>query len=149
MVIVMKLLTKLTDYAVRALLCLARHRDGFVSSGAIARECRLPLPFLRQSLRILIRNRIITSHEGIEGGVRLQARPENIYLSDLIRMFQGKIRFSECMFRKKTCFNRNNCAFRKRIRLIEEKVINEFGAISIQTLLNDLKAKKSSRKAMH
>jgi Rrf2 family transcriptional regulator, cysteine metabolism repressor len=134
----MKLLTKQTDYAARALIFLAQHRDEFVSSNAMARKNKIPLHFLRQVLQTLIKKGIITSQEGVDGGVKISAKPQNIYLSDLIGMFQGKIQLSKCMFRNRVCPNRNHCVLRKRVKTIEKKIVDEFKGISIQTLLNDL-----------
>ena len=134
----MKLLIKQTDYAVRALLLLAQHQGGFMSSSVMAKRNKMPLHFLRRVLQTLIKNGLIVSQEGIDGGVKLCVKPRSIYLNDLIMMFQGKIQLSECMFRNKICPNRDSCVLRKRMKTVEKKVVDEFKGISIQTLLNDL-----------
>jgi Rrf2 family protein len=134
----MKLLTKESDYAARALMHLARPGKGFVSSSDIARKEKIPLYFLRRILRTLIKHDLVESREGVSGGVRLKAKPSGIRIADLIRIFQGEIRISECMFRRRICSNRRTCVLRKRIGRIEEMVTREFENITIAGLLNDL-----------
>jgi Rrf2 family protein len=134
----MKLLTKETDYAIRAIMNLARQDGRFVSSRAISAEERIPLHFLRRILQTLIKERLVESKEGISGGVRLKRSPEKIRLADLIRVFQGDIQLSECMFRRRICANRKTCVLRRRIGQIEQMVTREFEAITVANLLRDM-----------
>lgn len=131
----MRLITKNTDYAIRALLSLAKNKDKLISSSLIARQERIPLAFLRGILQRLIKRGIIVSKEGVSGGVRLAKKPSHIRVSDLIRMFQGDIELTQCLFRKRICSNRPECILRKNIKVIEVKLIREFDKISIASLL--------------
>ena len=134
----MKLLTKESDYAIRAVMNLARHGNGFVSSRQIAQEEQIPLQFLRRILVTLTKHGIVESKEGIAGGARLRVSPDTVRLADLIRIFQGRIQLSECMFRKRLCANRRTCVLRKRIANIERLVATEFEKITIGDLIKDL-----------
>jgi Rrf2 family protein len=137
----MKLLTKETDYAVRAIMHLARHSNGFVSSRDISNEEEIPLQFLRRILQKLIRSGLVESKEGVAGGVRLKADPGTIKIADLMRLFQGKIQLTECMFRKRICSNRETCVLKKRIQRIEKMVARELEDITIADLLRDLEVR--------
>ena len=132
----MKLITKETDYALRALLNLARE-DGYISSRKLAAREGIPLHFLRRILQSLIKAGVVESREGAAGGVRLKAEPEKIRLTDIIKIFQGRIQFSQCIFRKKICTNHATCVIRKRIERIESKVADELGKTTIADLLQD------------
>jgi Rrf2 family protein len=134
----MKVLTKHTDYAIRALLALATRKEVYVSAKTIAEEQAIPYQFLRRLLQDLIRNGLVVSKEGAGGGVRLAGNPDEIKIKDIIEIFQGKVQVSECMFRKQICANRANCVLRHEIIRIEQMVSNEFEKISIGKLLNDL-----------
>jgi Rrf2 family protein len=137
------LLNKNTDYAVRALLEAAKSPKGkFLSSAEISKVQNIPLRFLRKILTGLISAKYLKSKEGAGGGVVLNKKPKNIKLSDIIGLFQHKIEFSRCMFRKKLCRNRQTCPLRKRILKIEKKAITDFENITIQTLLKDTKNKR-------
>lgn len=136
----MKLLTKHTDYAVRALLHLSvAGGDGYHSSSEIARAQGIPLNFLRGILNRLIAAGYLVSKEGVAGGVRLKAAPESISIASLIRLFQGEVEISSCMFRRQLCSNRSQCVLRKRLLAIERTLVTEFDAITIKTLMDDLK----------
>ena len=132
----MKLITKETDYALRSLLNLARE-EGYLSSRKLAGREGLPLHFLRRILQSLIKAGVIESKEGASGGVRLKAKPEDICLTDVIKIFQGRIQFSECVFRKKICTNHATCVIRRRLEKIESRVADEFGNTTIADLLQD------------
>ena len=134
----MKLLTKETDYAIRAIMNMAGQEGRFVSSRTISAQEEIPLHFLRRILQTLIKNCIIESKEGIAGGARLRTEPGKIRLADLIKMFQGEIQLSECMFRRRICANRGSCVLRKRIGRIEQMVTREFEQITIGDLINDM-----------
>jgi len=138
----MKLLTKDTDYAVRAIVHLARHNDGYIPSREIAAAEGIPLQFLRRILHDLAQAGLVTSREGVAGGVRLHARPRDIRVSDIIRIFQGDIELADCMFRRRICANRAKCVLRKRIKAIEDVVNREFEKVTIARLLKDLEVQE-------
>jgi Rrf2 family cysteine metabolism transcriptional repressor len=133
----MKLITKETDYAIRAVMRLAATGSYYLSSRDIAEKEEIPLHFLRRILQTLIKAGLVESKEGVSGGVRLKARPERIHLSDVMHVFQGDIQLSECVFRKRICSNRDKCVIRRRIRTVEDMVAEQFGNITIADLLQD------------
>lgn len=137
----MKLLTKNTDYAIRTLICVAKAKK-IIGSSEIYLADAIPLKYLRNVILPTLKvHNIIETKKGINGGVKLKLQPSQISVAKLMRIFQGEIKISDCMFRKKLCSNRANCVLRKRIGLIEQEVIDKFNHISIQTLLNDLGGK--------
>ncbi len=134
----MKLLTKHTDYAIRALMELAKNKDKFLSVQQIAKQQRIPYQFLRRILQGLVKNKLIISKEGSRGGFKIDKDPSLVSIVDVITIFQGNIQISDCMFRKKLCDNRSSCVLRKQINRIEKLVVKEFKGISIGRLLRDL-----------
>jgi Rrf2 family transcriptional regulator, cysteine metabolism repressor len=132
----MKLLTKDTDYAVRALIALGINKDNFISAREISKTQNIPYQFLRRILQKLSQHNLIESKEGKMGGVRLIGNPKKISVLDLIKIFQRNLELSDCMFRKKICPNRGTCVLRTEIKCIEDTVITEFKKLTIATLLN-------------
>ncbi|NTU52576.1 MAG: Rrf2 family transcriptional regulator [Chlorobiaceae bacterium] len=141
----MKVLNKETDYAVRSLISLGMKPEGWVSAKVISEEQSIPYQFLRRILQELIRNGLVLSKEGAGGGVKLGKEPDEIGVTDVIEIFQGKVQVSECMFRKKICSNRANCVLRHEIMRIERLVNQEFSKVTIGKLIADLKAVESMR----
>jgi Rrf2 family transcriptional regulator, cysteine metabolism repressor len=142
----MKLLTKQTDYAVRALLHIAMTHPNILSSRVISEENDIPLSFLRQIIKQLKAQGILSSRKGKMGGVYLLRNPEDISLEELVTIFQGPIRLTECLFRKTLCPNRPTCVLRSRLKKVEEKVKEEFSQITLEVLLRDILRKSSVKK---
>lgn len=136
----MKVLTKNTDYAIRALLALAAKKGSYVSARSIATEHDIPYQFLRGLLQEMIRHDLIVSKEGVQGGFMMKKDPDTISVTQLIEIFQGKVQMSECMFRKQICGNRARCVLRHEIMRIEQVVQSEFEKVTIGKLMRDLQA---------
>ena len=81
------------DYACRALLSLALHRDdtGPTSVRDIAARTGLPQPYLEQILLVLKGAGLVKSKRGVGGGYVLAKSPEEIRLSDIIAAADGPI----------------------------------------------------------
>ncbi|NTW52335.1 MAG: Rrf2 family transcriptional regulator [Chlorobiaceae bacterium] len=135
----MKVLTKHTDYAVRALISLGMKPDSWVTAKAVSEEQAIPYQFLRRIMQELIKSGLVVSREGAGGGVRLARDPDTIRVKDVIEIFQGAVQVSECMFRKQLCSNRANCVLRHEIMRIEQMVNDEFAKVTVGKLISDLK----------
>jgi Rrf2 family protein len=135
----MKLITKNTDYCIRALLCLAREKGRFISSSTISVKEGIPLQFLRRILVRLVKAGLIVSKEGVDGGIKLNVPVDSICLDKIITIFGGKIQLADCLFRKKLCPKRSSCILRYEISKIEERLTREFKNLSIASLLRQMR----------
>lgn len=131
----MKLLSRNTDYAIRALCYIAQQEKERVSAADLVKALKIPRPFLRKILQVLNKKGILESHKGVGGGFVLLKRPEKIYLIDLIEAFQGPFKLNECFFKKEICPNRKICCLKKKIDSIEGKVYAELKGITIESML--------------
>lgn len=135
----MKIITKNTDYAVRALCRLSKEKK-FISTTTISKEEKIPVFFLRKILNILIKSKIVESKEGKNGGVRLIKKPDSIKLIDIIKLFQGEISISQCILRKNLCPFRERCPLRKKLEEIEKTLKKEFEVLTIKSLIEKKEA---------
>ena len=131
----MKLITRDTDYAVRALSFIARREKEIVSAARLVKELKIPRPFLRKILQVLNRRDILESHKGKGGGFLLAVPADKVFLTDLIEIFQGPLCLNECSFKKLPCPNMKTCVLRKKINNIESRVLRELSSITIASLL--------------
>lgn len=131
----MKLITRDTDYALRAVCFIAKHKDDLVSVTELVEKLKIPRPFLRKLLQALNKKRILRSHKGRGGGFLLVKPTDKIFLMDLIKIFQGGFSLNECLFKKKACPNIKTCGLRKKIENIENYIIRKLDSISIASLL--------------
>ncbi|MCM8819173.1 MAG: Rrf2 family transcriptional regulator [Candidatus Omnitrophica bacterium] len=131
----MKLLKRHTDYAIRALLVLMRNKGKKIFSVAyLAEKTKIPYQFLRVILQRLHKNRLLKAYKGKSGGFSLAKSQDNISLLSIIRIFQGEFRLNECLFRKIVCPNINKCILRKRLKKIENYVLEELEKIKLSEL---------------
>ena len=131
----MKLFTRDTDYAIRALMYIASSKKDIVTAVEIEGKLKLPRPFLRKILQLLQKGGVLKSIKGSKGGFFLAFSPEKISLISLIRIFQGKITFTKCFLKKKICPNIKKCSVRRKIKNIERTVVAELKQITIASLL--------------
>lgn len=131
----MKLITKNTDYAIRALLYLAEQNGDFLASRTIAEKNHIPLMFMRRILLSLTQAGIVESREGMAGGIRLTRKPKQILIIEIIRIFQGAVLISQCLSRKKVCPYIQHCPLRKELKRIEKKLIQEFTNLTLDKMV--------------
>ncbi len=130
----MKLITRDTDYAVRALCFIAGSKKNRVSVGELVKTLKIPMPFLRKLLQILNKKKLLKSYKGQGGGFALAKPHDKILLTDLMKIFQGSLKLNECVFKKQVCPNIKTCKLKKKIDKIEKYVISELKAITLACL---------------
>jgi len=131
----MKLITRNTDYAMRALCFVAKQGGRSVSAAEMVAAIVIPRSFLRKILQTLSREGLLNSTKGQGGGFALAFSPKEIHLTDLIRIFQSTIQLNECVFKKKLCPNRGTCVLKKEIDSIEGDMLDRLRKITIASLI--------------
>ncbi len=130
----MKLITRNTDYALRA-LCYMSKQKAIVTVGHLVKRLGVPRPFMRKILQQLNKERILESYKGRGGGFKLKVTPEKIYIIEIMRIFQGQVGLNGCFLKKDVCPNKGKCVLRKKIRSIEEGVLEQLRQITIASLI--------------
>lgn len=131
----MKLITRDTDYAIRALRFIAKNSNHIVAVSALVEKSGIPRPFLRKILQILTHQRLLSSYKGQNGGFSLRADADKISLVNLMEIFQGGVKFNECTLKKIACPNVKTCKLKKKIDNIEKYVVSQLAGITIASLL--------------
>jgi len=131
----MKLITRDTDYALRAICFIAKKKNKKVCASELVEELKIPRPFLRKILQILNKESILISYKGIGGGFILAKQPKDIYLTDLMEIFQGGLNLNECTLRKMKCPNIGKCPLRKKIKNIEKYVAHQLSEINLASFV--------------
>lgn len=86
-------------YAIRALQYLAKNKeeDRTIMSSEIAEKEGIPKKFLEAILHELKNNRLLTSKRGSNGGYKLIKDPNEITLTEIIRIIDGPIALLPCV----------------------------------------------------
>ena len=91
------MLSKRSKYAIKALLALADHERGEpVRIVDLAQEEQIPPKFLELILLGLKNQGILQSRKGKGGGYLLARDPADIYLGQIVRMFDGPLAPEPC-----------------------------------------------------
>lgn len=99
------------DYAIRAVLDLARHADGGRRKArSIAEAMDVPLSFLPQILADLARAGIVSSQTGPDGGYALAEDPDRTTVLAVIETVDGELTAAECVLRGGPCRWDDVCA---------------------------------------
>jgi len=131
----MKLINRDTDYAVRAICYIAKNKGRTISVRELVSKLRIPRPFLRKTLQVLNKKKLLKSYKGQGGGFRLGRQADKIFLLDLIKIFQGKFKLNECFFKKTICPFTADCMLKKKIDTLDKYVVKELASINIRHLL--------------
>jgi Rrf2 family protein len=140
----MKLITRDTDYAMRALVYMAARKNKVTSVSQLVEKIKIPRPFLRKLLQRLNKEGILKSSKGQRGGFVLAVEPQKIFLTELIRIFQGDFSLNECLFKKEPCPKTGICPLNKAIDAIEKDVLEKLKSITVASL-----SSKFKRAGMH
>jgi len=129
------MLSQKTRYTIRALQDLADHWRPDLSGvpvrlDAIAERQNIPRKFLTVILSELVREGIVISHRGRDGGYELALPPVDIRYGDIIRHMQGSLALVPCASRNahepcKNCLDERIC----RLRGLMLRVRDETAAI--------------------
>jgi len=131
----MSLITRDIDYAIRAVCCITKRKEGVYSVAEIAKYLKIPRPFLRKILQVLNRGNVVRSYKGKGGGFKLAVKPNTISLFDIITSFQGPIRLNDHTFRRKACPHLRRCNIKKKLDRVEKIMVSELKAITIEDII--------------
>ncbi|WP_374527201.1 Rrf2 family transcriptional regulator [Novosphingobium sp.] len=94
------MLSQKTRYTIRALQHLAdTWRQGPVRLDAIAESQNIPRKFLTVILSEMVREGVVISHRGRDGGYELALAPVDIRYGDIIRLTRGSLALVPCAAR--------------------------------------------------
>ncbi len=93
-----------TDYALRIMRFLAR-RDDFTGASIIAETAEVPARFTLKILHKLVQGGLVCSRKGASGGYKLNRRPSEINMLQIIEVIDGPISIFECLDGDYVCPN--------------------------------------------
>lgn len=132
----MKLITRETDYAMRALCFISHSEKKLTSVDDLVKSLKMPRPFIRKIMQVLSKKHIVESVKGKNGGFNLALSTKKIYLVDIMRIFQGELKLNECLFKADMCPNIKKCKLRKSVDKIEKFMKAELKKITLEYLTN-------------
>lgn len=106
-------ITRQADYAVRAVLYLARlGQEERAATSQVAQEQHIPPSFLAKIISQLSIAGLLHTSRGARGGVTLAREPKDITLLEVIEAIDGPIMLNECVGETGTCTFDEECPLR-------------------------------------
>lgn len=103
-------ITRQADYAIRAVLYLARlGPTQHAATNIVAREQHIPPSFLAKIISQLSIAGLLHTSRGARGGVTLARAPQDISLLDVVEAIDGPILLNECVGDPGECSLKDSC----------------------------------------
>lgn len=136
-------MSKLTDYGIILLTYFANdYKRPTYSARRLAELTHLPLPMVSKILKLLVRERLLVSHRGANGGYSLARQPEEITVGEMIGAMEGPIALMECIDTPGNCKVEAMCPVRHnwyRINYrINETVVRALHGITLSDMVHPI-----------
>ncbi len=133
------MLSRTSEYALRALIHLAQHEEDWPISGAhVAGETGIPAKYLSKILGDLVRAGVLDSFPGKTGGFRLRRSAKSLSLLDVLAPFEQFDR-RRCPFGNEDCSDEHPCNAHDQWK----KVIETEQRFLIKTTVRDIALRMS------
>jgi len=90
------MLSKTAEYALRAVVWLAREADETESADNLAEKTKVPRRYLHKVLQDLVRAKLVRSQSGPGGGYALARAPEKVTILDVVNAVAPLERIRHC-----------------------------------------------------
>lgn len=90
-------LSKMTDYGVVIMSEMARIEGRVMTAPDLSLYTGLTVPTAAKILRILTKNKLLTSIRGAHGGYRLDRKPSDISIAEVVRVLEGPVAVTSCV----------------------------------------------------
>lgn len=131
-------ITRQADYAVRAVLHLAKMDNGTrAATSRIAEEQKIPPSFLAKIVSQLSVAGVVQTSRGARGGVSLARDPSEINLLEVIEAIDGPIMLNECVNDRSVCTFGDACPVHgiwreAQAELVERLTKTHFGMLAVE-----------------
>ena len=133
-------ITRQADYAVRAVLYLARlESNQRAATSQVAKEQHIPPSFLAKIISQLSIAGLLHTSRGARGGVTLAREPKEITLLEVIEAIDGPIMLNECVSGNSICTFDDECPLRPVWCEAQEELITRLKNTNFQQLLEQSK----------
>ncbi len=129
------IITRATEYAIRALLFLSRQPRGqIVYKKDICKTQNITPAFLTKILQPLIKEGIVGSQRGVGGGFFLLKDPEEVTLLDVLKAEEGPLYMNQCVAMEGTCHRDVFCPVHGAWKEIREEMLRILDSYNFQSL---------------
>jgi len=128
-------LSKKADYGLIAMRHLAEiPMLTACSAKEIAQSYGMPTELLAKILQKLVRNGLLVSQHGTNGGYVLARPAQEISAFEVIRAIEGPLFITSCVTDRRECGQMTRCTVREPLKKVNETLVKALSAVSISSL---------------
>lgn len=137
--------SKSCEYGLQAILYIALHakNDRRIGLQEIASEQDIPAHFLSKILQILVKNKMLSSIKGPNGGFVLNRPANKISLLEVIAAIDGLDIFDKCGIGLKECSDSHPCPIHNKFKFLRENIRQSLQSETLADLTLQVDAGKS------
>jgi Rrf2 family transcriptional regulator, iron-sulfur cluster assembly transcription factor len=138
------MLSNTCKYAIRALIYLGKYSEEGTRIGIkkISSDLTIPTPFLGKILQNLVKQKILVSTKGPNGGFGLGKKADDISLYDIVKIVDGEDFFKNCLIGLQPCATHAEsgkpCPVHMRFGPIREQLCKFYQETTIAGILGDM-----------
>ena len=137
-------LTSRTEYAVRAMIDLARLGGGQATAREIAKRQDIPPKFLPQIMVDLSRAGLVQGTRGSGGGVRLAVDPAKVTIRRIVDAIEGPMALYNCLEEGGVCKRQGRCEVQHIWAWAQSRFLEALDEFTLQDIISD-RAKEHTR----
>lgn len=128
-------LTRRGDYAIRAVIALARHAPDVVGTTRLADETGIPRRFVAQVMSEVVRSGIAGARLGRSGGYRLCRPADQVSVLDVVALVEADLVRRTCVLRDAPCGLDGTCDVHGVFMAAQEALLHELDGATIASLV--------------
>jgi Rrf2 family protein len=130
-------ITRQADYAIRAVLYLARlGPTQHAATSIVAKEQHIPPSFLAKIISQLSIAGLLHTSRGARGGVTLARAAQEISLLDVVEAIDGPILLNECVGDSGECTFKDSCPLHPIWREVQGTLVKRLRETNFSSLVN-------------
>jgi len=137
-------LSKLADYAIVLMACLAEGTPAQLSAQALAERTRLEVTTVAKLLKQLANAQLVQSARGVAGGYRLARGASEINVAQIIAAIEGPLGLTECSIHQGLCGREDYCTVSGNLRKINQVVEGALRAMTLAEMAAPVRRVQSS-----
>ncbi len=138
------MLSNTSKYALRALIYLSKFssEEKMVGVKKISEDLKLSSPFLGKILQNLVKQKLLISTKGPNGGFALAKPSSEINLWDVITRIDGEEFFNNCLIRLEPCYSNDSskplCPVHFQYESLRQEIAKFYKETSLEVVGEDI-----------
>jgi len=138
------MLSNTSKYALRGLIYLAKYakEDSRIGIKIISKDLNISSPFLGKILQNLVKEKLLVSTKGPNGGFSLSRPPEEISLWDIVANVDGEEYFTNCLIGLRPCITHDPtkplCPVHIKYDELRKKTTSFYKETSLRLIAEDI-----------